>query len=64
MSQKRSRRGFLKKVTYVSPLIVSLKVNPAHAANGSSCSGGGHHGGGGRRRRGSWFRSILVYLRG
>lgn len=50
--KKSSRRGFVKKLTYVSPFILSLKVSPAHATNGSGGGGGGDNcNTGGRRRR-------------
>ncbi len=47
MTEQSSRRGFFKKVTYVAPLILTLKVTPARASNGS----GGNCGSGGHRRR-------------
>jgi hypothetical protein len=57
-TQKRSRRGFLKKATYVGPLILTLKVTAADAATGSGSSkprGRGRGNRCGKRRRG-WLR--------
>jgi hypothetical protein len=55
MTQQSSRRGFFKKVTYVAPLILTLKVTPANASNGSSC--GGSRGQGHSRGRGRGHHS-------
>ncbi len=51
-AKKSSRRGFVKKLTYVSPFILSLKVSPAHATNGSGGGGGGGNCNTGRHHRG------------
>lgn len=36
-----SRRKFLKKALYVTPLILTVKVRPAHAKSGYNGGGGG-----------------------
>jgi hypothetical protein len=41
-AKKSSRRGFVQKLAYVSPFILSLQVSPAHATNGSGGGGGGN----------------------
>ncbi len=63
MSQKSSRRDFVKKAAYLTPVVLSLTVQPSYAGTGSAgCERGehsrgyrgrGHHEGHpGRRGRG------------
>ena len=39
-SQTANRRDFVKKLTYVTPVILTLKVNLAYAQAGSPCPPG------------------------
>ena len=51
-----SRRGFIKKLAYIPPVVMTLSAAPSYATTGSprNCKDGEHQYSGGSKYSGSW----------